>query len=368
MKKKKRNGPARIQLPKDAVSRIKLGRDFAEYDRVLMKPGVFVMTPSTIAALDPSMSKCFFVGRRGTGKTAIAKYISEHKHTTIEIHPEVLSPLLFPLEPETLDDPRQRPFRSLVEVFKHTLQDEVLLEWIERKLIDVDELPTILAREVKCVKEWSFDIRILEFIDSICESLTSKDEHKWLRQIGRSKQLGKAMIEVAKDSSFDFTLLVDRIDDSWDGSDTAVIMLMALMHACIELQTSVKCVRPLLFLRENVFDRVRKIDKESTRLETCVVSMDWTHELLLEMIERRLGLPFPTKLPLGGPTWDHFFEQTASESSESLIFEYCQKRPRDILSYCSYAIELAQSKNHLIVTLQDIIIARRRFSETRRRI
>jgi len=364
-KNEKKGGPVQIQLPKDRVSRIKLGRDFAEYDRILMKPGVFVMTPSTKAALDSSMSKCFFIGRRGTGKTAIAKYISEHNHRTIEIHPEVLSPLLFPLEAETLDDPRQRPFRSLVEVFKHTLQDEVLLEWVERKLIDIDELPTILAREVKRVRELNFDLRILEFLENICQPLTSKNESEWLRQIGRSKQLGKAMLEVATNSSFDFTLLVDRIDDSWDGSDRAVIMLMALMHACIQLQTSVRCVRPLLFLRENVFDRVRQIDKESTRLETCVVSMDWTHELLLEMIERRLSLPFTTKLPIGGPTWNQFFEKTTSESSESLIFEYCQKRPRDVLSYCSYAIELAQSKKHLLVTIQDILDARRRFSETR---
>ncbi len=311
------------------------------------------------------MSKCFFVGRRGTGKTAIAKYISEYKHTTIEIHPEVLSPLLFPLPADTLDDPRQRPFRSLVEVFKRTLLDEVLLEWVERKLIDIDKLPIILAREVKRVREWNFDIRILEFLDSICEPLTSKNESKWLRQIGWSKQLGKAMLAVAEDGLFDFTLLIDRIDDSWDGSDTAVIMLMALMHACINLQTSVRCVRPLLFIRENVFDRVKQIDKESTRLETCVVSMDWTHELLLEMIERRLNLPFTTKLPIGGPTWNHFFEKTASQSSESLIFEYCQKRPRDILSYCSYAIEHAQSRNHTVITIQDIVDARRRFSETR---
>jgi len=369
-KNKKKGGPVQIQLPKDALSRIKLGRDFAEYDRILMKPGVFVMTPSAKAAIDPSMSKCFFIGRRGTGKTAIAKYILAKSKAVIEIHPEVLSPIHFPLDPQTLDDPRQRPFKSLVEVFKRTLLDEVLLEWVERKLIDIDKLPTILAREVKRTRELDFDHRILEFLDSVCTPLMSENESKWLSQIGRSKTIGKAMLEAAENSSFDFTLfdftlIVDRIDDSWDGSDTAVIMLMALMHACINIQTSVRCVRPLLFIRENVFDRVKQIDKESTRLETCVVSMDWTHELLLEMVERRLSLPFTTKLSIGGPTWDYFFEKTASETSESLIFEYCQKRPRDILSYCSYAIELAQSRNHPVISVQDILDARRRFSETR---
>jgi hypothetical protein len=107
----------------------------------------------------------------------------------------------------------------------------------------------------------------LYFIENICKPLITKDESKWLQQISYSKNLGREMLSIAFNSSFDFTLLLDRIDDSWDGSDTAVIMLMALMHACIEIQTSVRCVRPLLFIRENVFDRVKQIDKESTRLD-----------------------------------------------------------------------------------------------------
>ena len=62
----------------------------------------------------------------------------------------------------------------------------------------------------------------------------------------------------------------NRSSDSWDGSDKAVIILMALMHACVELAASVVCVRPLLFLRENIFERVRQIDNEFARLEmTC---------------------------------------------------------------------------------------------------
>lgn len=364
-KKKGRDPQQQIQLPKDAITRVNLGQAFAEYDRLLMRPGVFVMTPATMAALDPSMSKCFFIGRRGTGKTAIAKYISNNRYSTIQIHPQVLSPLLFPLDPSTLADPRQRPFRSLVESFKRTLQDEVLIEWITRGTTALNNLPPILAKEVRQLGDMDFDLRVLEFLDRIITPLKEKDEAEWLRQLALSKKIAKAMQELAQSSAFDYILLIDRIDDSWDGSDTAVIMLMALMHACIEVLTMLKCVRPLMFLRENVFDRVRQIDKESTRLETCVVSMDWTYNSLLEMIERRLSLPFTTKLPIGGPTWNRFFEKTSSQSSENIIFEYCQKRPRDILTYCSYSLELAQSNKHLVVTIQDMLDARRRFSETR---
>ena len=74
MKIKAKKSPAtkpQISIPKGALARIELGQSFAEYDQVLTKPNVFVETPAIRAALNPSRSKCFFVGRRGTGKTAI---------------------------------------------------------------------------------------------------------------------------------------------------------------------------------------------------------------------------------------------------------------------------------------------------------
>ncbi len=94
---------------------------------------------------------------------------------------------------------------------------------------------------------------------------------------------------------------------------------MALMHACVELAGAVKCVRPMLFLRENIYERVRAIDPEFTRIETCVVSLDWTKEQLLEMVERRLQLPFNPK-PAIGATWDFLFDPAATGSSYQISF------------------------------------------------
>jgi hypothetical protein len=140
---------------------------------------------------------------------------------------------------------------------------------------------------------------------------------------------------------------------------------MIACHACVEICGSVRCLRPLLFLRENIFERVRQIDNEFARLETFVVSMDWTEELLVEFVERRLNAPFNTKLPVGGETWDYFFESVAGASSRKLVFDYCQERPRDVLTYCTFAIEAAQSKRHDRVLIEDLQSARRRFSDSR---
>ena len=48
------------------------------------------------------------------------------------------------------------------------------------------------------------------------------------------------MEQVKEGSKWEFMVLIDRIDDTWDGSDKAVIILMALMHACVELAASTK--------------------------------------------------------------------------------------------------------------------------------
>jgi len=65
----------RARLPRDALTRIHFGASFAEYDEVLRDPTVFVATPASIAALDPNKRKYFFVGRRGTGKTATGLHL-----------------------------------------------------------------------------------------------------------------------------------------------------------------------------------------------------------------------------------------------------------------------------------------------------
>ena len=101
-------------------------------------------------------------------------------------------------------------------------------------------------------------------------------------------------------------------------------------------------------------------------LETFVVALDWTKELLIELVERRLNVPLIAKFPLGGNTWAAFFEEpVGAQSSQDIVFGYCQFRPRDVLTYCSLAIESAQSKLHKQILIDDLHAARRMFSDSR---
>ena len=356
--------PKGISLPKDALSRINLGQSFAEYDKILIThPEVFVKTPALQAALEAGWSKCFFVGRRGTGKTAITLYLESTRNTAISIQPQAFVSSI-DVNLNELRDTRRQPFKALVLAFRRALQGEVVSEWIGRKLLTLDNLPARLSRERPYIEEEDIDFRLMEAFEDAFESPGNR-EKLWARQKRRVLDIARDMDDLAIDKKWHFLLLIDRLDESWDGSDKAVIFLMGLMHACVEISASMKSFRPLLFLRENIFERVRQIDNEFARLETSVVSLDWTQELLLELVERRLNVPFSTKLPLRGPTWDRFFESVGGKSSRSVVFEYCQERPRDVLTYCTFAVEIAQSHKHEQVSIEDLQGARRRFSDSR---
>jgi hypothetical protein len=162
-----------------------------------------------------------------------------------------------------------------------------------------------------------------------------------------------------------YTLLVDSIDDYWEGTDEGLIYLTAFMHACLEVSSQLSWGRALLFLRENIFERVRARDSEFSRLETAVVGLDWTRPQLIELVERRLNKPFNTRVALGGQTFDTWFESSDTYSAREELFGYCHNRPRDVLTYVSHAIESASAAKNDRISISDLIAARRRFSDNR---
>jgi hypothetical protein len=352
--------PPTLHLPKNALERLNLGQSFAEYDPALLDPTVYVRTPAISAALDHTSGKYFFVGRRGTGKTALRTYCATQGHTRV-IVPGIFSPASKIFELDLLQDTKKGPFRTLVSVFKRTLIDELLLLWAETHTSYL-ELPDSLSAELSGTCQEEFDGRTLKYIMSVARAVSVNDDPAIIAINKTTKFLAAELKNIRKEKDND-TLIVDSIDDFWDGSDLALTYLTALMHACLEFSTQIPGTRALLLLRENIFERVRARDPESSRVETSVSGLDWTSSQLFELIERRLNRPLITKFPLGGPVWSAFFENP--EDARTEIFDYCHNRPRDVLIYVSHAIDLAKERRHTTIQLEDVDGARRRFSDNR---
>lgn len=356
-----------IILPKNALEKIQLGQAFAEYDLIRKDPQLFVTTPATLAALNPESGKCFFVGRRGAGKTAITYELQRRiARNTISITPHIFDLLRLPLAHEEFRDTRQRPFKSLMHTMERALIDECLRHYLLTKQISPQSLPATISKERNLIEDCEFDQRVLNLTQEIFDAYSKSQDKLWLRQINRSRELSEELDSFDSVSS-SALLLIDRLDESWDGSETAIISLMALMHAAVRLSSSSRYVRPYIFIRENIYERIRALDNEFSRLETAVVFLDWTEAKLVELVERRLVRPFNTKPKLGGDAWSYFFEKSDSEeaASASSVLDLCQHRPRDVLMLVSYAIESAVGNGNQKITAEDLRIAATRYSTSR---
>jgi len=355
----------KVQLPKNALQRIHIGQSFAEYDIVRDDPTIFVTTPASLVATQPENTKCFFVGRRGAGKTAIAYHLLERNSKAVSISPQIFDLIKLPVSIDEFKDTRQRAFKSLVCVFERVLLGELAKKWLDARLWNFPSESTAFTKERGLIENCDFDTRVLNLMTEVFDAYRNPNDKLWLRQINRAEQLVQEANEIRSDSNYDYVFIIDRLDESWDGSDGAVISLMALMHCCVRLRASCRAIRPYLFLRENIYSRIRQLDNEFSRLETSVIVLDWTKEKLTELIERRLVRPFNTKPALGGEAWSHFFEDTTNFDSREQVLNNCQGRPRDVLTYVSFALESAVARGHTLITQEDVENARDRFSTSK---
>jgi hypothetical protein len=160
----------------------------------------------------------------------------------------------------------------LVSVFKRTLVDELLILWLETHG-SYTELSPVLSDELSTVFQDDFDSRTLKFITSVARAVSFKEDST-LTTINKTTKSLMTELKLLEIDRENYTLIVDSIDDFWDGSELALTYLTALMHACLELSTQVPGARALLLLRENIFERVRARDSESSRVETSVTGLD----------------------------------------------------------------------------------------------
>jgi hypothetical protein len=355
----------KLILPKKALERIQIGQAFAEYDLIREEPDLFVSTPAALVALDAASQKSFFVGRRGAGKTAITYELLRRSNDNISIVPQIFDLLKLPLAHEEFRDTRQRPFKSLTHTFERALLDECLRFMLQTRQLSNKNLPSTITKERNLIEDCDFDQRVLSLTQEIFDAYSKSQDKLWLRQINRSKELTVELNSLEDINHRRVTILIDRLDESWDGSESAIICLMALMHATVRLSASTRVVRPYIFIRENIYDRIRALDNEFSRLETAVVFLDWSEAKLVELVERRLVRPFNTKPKLGGEAWSCFFEETADRSSRSAVMSLCQHRPRDVLMLTSYSIESAINNSNSSIMLSDVEAGSKRYSTSR---
>jgi energy-coupling factor transporter ATP-binding protein EcfA2 len=141
-------------------------------------------------------------------------------------------------------------------------------------------------------------------------------------------------------SSVPILIALDRLDDSWDGSQASRSLLVGLLKAVKDINDrldygleNAQGIRAVTFLRSDIYDALSFDDKDKHRpTEQNIV---WTGKELAEMVQRRL----PAHVGLR----DIFESGNMRGSIEP--FNYMVKRtflrPREVLQFLNECIEVA---------------------------
>lgn len=150
---------------------------------------------------------------------------------------------------------------------------------------------------------------------------------------GLTDALSQHLISVMHDGSW--LLLLDQLDESWDGSKDKRALLVGLLKAVKRInddfgwfQDPQRGVRAIAFLRTDIHEALEFDDKDKSRDMTARIH--WSHDQLRQMLQARLGT---VKI-------DHLFDSSTNQKkgripkgSFNYIVSRTFMRPRDLLQF-----------------------------------
>lgn len=158
-----------------------------------------------------------------------------------------------------------------------------------------------------------------------------------------------------------FLILIDRIDELWSRDEDSASMITGLIRAVHDLNSSLQNVNIILFLRSDIYDRLKFNDADKYRsLEERV---NWTKRDLKHLITSRAR--FSAKLTdfNDDRIWNSIFEsRILNKDSFDYVIERTMMRPRELIQFCNNALAIAQSSSHSKITKQDILSAEDQYS------
>ncbi|MCZ8095051.1 MAG: ATP-binding protein [Acidovorax sp.] len=349
------------------------GDTTAENDTEMLK-SAFVAT-ADFRTLIESDERTVVVGRRGTGKSALylalqSHWKSDRKAMVIGFSPEDSEVIGFRslLKPFSTSFSLARAstrllwrYAMIMEVASHMKNNYKL-----SNLIDEDELVS------NHVARW----------DSSKGDLLSKCRHiakKYLSTDSPEEAIGdlpvnlelsaleNKIIKIIKSTDRKSIILMDRLDEGYEPDPIGIGIITGLVYASIELNKKTDKIRPVIFLRDNIYRAVAIEDPDYSRnIEGQVMRLHWDWHQLLTLAAARMRVSFGIDQEKDQRVWDRC---TAGELQGRDGFKKCLQftlyRPRDLLSLLNESFFCASRQSRSTAILADLEHAAQSISNAR---
>ncbi len=314
------------------------------------------------------VGKFLFVGRKGTGKSAIAKFIKAESDKSDDSYASIIRMSDVATEKIVQGDDKQREY-ALIEWLillnltklivksgsaKYTKEFEKLEKFLERNTgsVDVDQ-KELIERLTSKNGEINFEILRHCFGGVIGKTFQNKEQSApYYKLIGPLKEILKWLFNTEEVKRREYWVLVDDLDVDFkleDDADNNKLMDLIRIVRVYNTEILSEKSRILIFIREDICKHiVNKYNDSAKIIQGNNIPINWYIPLtemgnendipLKKLADRRIRIAFnKNNLPIPPKTspWDCLIEEVHNYGSSSFkyILDYTFYRPRDIVTF-----------------------------------
>ncbi len=369
----------------DILDWIDVGKVSAERDDLLSS---YFFDNGVLASVINSPTSFLVLGRKGAGKTAVFKHLSENRENFVNIN-DLLIPLSF-------DDYNWKIHEILIDenkaeslAYKQSWRFVIIIEsikayitWFENskqkipikiekanklleKIFDspIPSISQIVGRKLLCLSgltlpKGGFDLENGD-LDSINieggeVSFETVQTSGTLKQIlsenieNLIKNLESSLEEIKENWPRIF-ICFDRVDEAWDdvSYESSKRVIAGLVSACDSITSQYKGkLRPIVFLREDIFD-VLSINDANKLREDCGALLKWNKATLSNLMLRRINYYAEKSGQEKITDIEELFEKREMRQRAkplNYLIKRTMMRPRDLISITSKTIQAMKDK------------------------
>jgi hypothetical protein len=328
------------------ITEIDWGNDSAEKDAHLLE----YFIDSTAFQRVAEGRKSIVVGRKGSGKSALLKKLTEHFSAQPDTYLTVLTPKYNNIRTVLNDSALREDFGEEI-FFQHT--------WLRQICLDFLCCVGHHAKGGFCAGSLEFARRIAasqdctskDFVENITEvlgrikvkagnlgdfGLAVESE---LRKVAELESLLHHVGELTK-AGATFVVLIDDLDLGWDNSRTANNLLLGLLSAAGHLAGMNHSIKTILFLREDVYTILLEQTQHADKYRD-VERVRWSQEQLVSILEARINFNRERggEKPVETAFFSVFPETIGTANTDNWLIERTLSRPRELIQFARYYTE-----------------------------
>lgn len=340
-----------------------LGDPRAEHDRNMLG-SMFLETADYRTLLESGGEKTVVVGRRGTGKSAIAFKLKQHWRKS----PKTVVASLSPDEDQMIglrgaskffgDKFKNLRAGSRI-IWKYALlMESVVLLLDNHKAKKYKNYPSLAA----AAKEWmSHNQGVAERVRKKLKQVVSledevEDRIGELASTLKIRDLENDVINLVEETGTKVRILIDRLDEGYEPDDVGVAIVDGIVLAAIDLNSHVDGFLALAFLRDNIYRTITQKDPDFTRnIEGQTLRLHWDEVALFNLVCMRLKSVFSISQESSAKVWNYCANR-GLEGRDG--FRKCLRltlyRPRDVLILLNGAFYAASKSGRKQIVDEDI--------------